>query len=237
MKKVLKIDKPCNENWNEMTPVEQGRHCRVCAKKVVDFSENSHDEIITFLSAAEGQTCGRFKENQIAVYGHKKSSKNIPIYKSIAASFLAIIGFGTSTSVAQEREIYLKGDVAIQPNEEVVKNQFGVTIKGTVLSHNKPVNKAKISLFTNGKLILSVLSNDRGEYTLVIDKETLINNRFTVKVFASGLSTKTIEDLKATKEEITLNIAMEVEHMIMGKIHVEPEKEVYKKGKVSIIEK
>lgn len=30
----ISIPKPCNENWNEMTPDQQGAFCKVCSKVV-----------------------------------------------------------------------------------------------------------------------------------------------------------------------------------------------------------
>ena len=35
------IPEPCHENWNKMTPQEQGRHCAVCSKVVVDFTKKT----------------------------------------------------------------------------------------------------------------------------------------------------------------------------------------------------
>ena len=56
----LKIAQPCHENWQAMTPVEQGRHCGSCAKNVVDFTIMSDREIIDYISLhASGDTCGR----------------------------------------------------------------------------------------------------------------------------------------------------------------------------------
>jgi len=75
MKHKLKIAEPCHENWNKMTPVEQGKHCEVCSKKVIDFTKDSRMEIINYLGEAEGQTCGRFKATQIDFYGEKKKIK------------------------------------------------------------------------------------------------------------------------------------------------------------------
>jgi hypothetical protein len=36
---ILKIDEPCNENWEMMSAVQKGRFCNVCSKDVIDFTK------------------------------------------------------------------------------------------------------------------------------------------------------------------------------------------------------
>lgn len=63
MKKLQAIiKKPCSENWDKMTPNEQGRHCEKCALTVIDFTQMAEDEILQTLQARAGErTCGRMK--------------------------------------------------------------------------------------------------------------------------------------------------------------------------------
>jgi len=60
----IAIPTPCHENWNRMTPAEQGRHCGQCNKVVADFSLMSTDDIIAHL-AKNNNTCGRFGSTQL----------------------------------------------------------------------------------------------------------------------------------------------------------------------------
>lgn len=59
------IQEPCHENWNSMTNEEQGRFCHSCSKTVTDFSVMTDTEILKYLSAANGSTCGRFASDQV----------------------------------------------------------------------------------------------------------------------------------------------------------------------------
>gem|GEM_PF-528182 len=60
------IEKPCSENWDKMTPNEQGRHCEKCAMTVIDFTRKSENEIIEIVHARAGErTCGRMRKTEI----------------------------------------------------------------------------------------------------------------------------------------------------------------------------
>lgn len=68
MKSKYKISilEPCSEDWNKMTPDENGKFCSVCVKSVVDFTNKSKREIEEYLiQNREIKICGRFKKSQI----------------------------------------------------------------------------------------------------------------------------------------------------------------------------
>lgn len=96
---VVRIPKPCHEDWDVMTPTEKGRHCSVCSTTVVDFSASTDAEILRFLNDKAGQkTCGRFSETQLNRPLHSRINlhrlpRNMSITKIFfVATFLA---FGT----------------------------------------------------------------------------------------------------------------------------------------------
>jgi hypothetical protein len=59
------IPKPCHEDWNKMTPTQQGKFCGSCNKQVIDFSLMSDSQILNFLSHQSGKLCGRFDVEQL----------------------------------------------------------------------------------------------------------------------------------------------------------------------------
>jgi hypothetical protein len=66
MKQIqLSIPKPCHENWNEMTPQDQGRFCGACQKTVVDFSTMSDRQLAEFFKKPVSSVCGRFHADQL----------------------------------------------------------------------------------------------------------------------------------------------------------------------------
>jgi len=66
--KIITIPKPCSENWENMSPTQQGRHCFSCEKEVVDFTRFSKQELLQYFSKpknSDHKICGRFNESQI----------------------------------------------------------------------------------------------------------------------------------------------------------------------------
>jgi hypothetical protein len=61
----VQIPTPCHEDWGKMTPTQQGRHCASCCKEVIDFSMMSDVEILKLLNKPNGNTCGRFHNDQL----------------------------------------------------------------------------------------------------------------------------------------------------------------------------
>lgn len=62
----ISIPKPCDADWNKMTPTESNRrHCASCAKHVTDFTESTDGEILAAYQKAGGKICGRFRADQL----------------------------------------------------------------------------------------------------------------------------------------------------------------------------
>jgi hypothetical protein len=62
----LSIPTPCHENWDNMTPVQQGKFCGSCQKQVIDFSNMSDRQVAEFFKKpSTGSVCGRFMTDQL----------------------------------------------------------------------------------------------------------------------------------------------------------------------------
>ncbi len=81
------IQEPCHENWSNMSGETQGRFCHSCSKTVTDFSMMSDQEILRYLSAAPGSTCGRFSTDQLGREIHQPAT---PAKKTFWAYILSM---------------------------------------------------------------------------------------------------------------------------------------------------
>lgn len=88
----------CNRNWEDMIPVENGRFCNDCQKKVVDFTNKTNDEIASYLMSSTTKVCGKFQQSQLA------PSLPQPVWKSwlSAAAMFATVFMGIKEASAQK---------------------------------------------------------------------------------------------------------------------------------------
>lgn len=97
------VPEPCHEDWNKMTPKEQGRFCDSCSKVVVDFTKMSNQEVRDYLQENSNQrVCGHFKKSQLDIPAIEikltAAHYKLPmISKFLLASFL-VFGFNLYTS-------------------------------------------------------------------------------------------------------------------------------------------
>jgi TonB family protein len=61
----ITVPDPCSENWQAMTPGEQGKFCQRCCKAVIDFTNKANGEIIEVL-AKGNKVCGKFRTEQLS---------------------------------------------------------------------------------------------------------------------------------------------------------------------------
>ena len=62
----LEINNPCEKDWNTMKIGLHSRYCDSCEKSVVDFSEKSKEEILSFLlENYNKKVCGRIYKSQL----------------------------------------------------------------------------------------------------------------------------------------------------------------------------
>jgi hypothetical protein len=115
----ISIKKPCHENWDTMTPNEQGAFCGKCVKTVVDFSNRSIDEIKEFFTGKQNENvCGRFETTQLTSLSFDaffKEFKGFNFTKRFAVILYFTFGmwlFNASSGLAQNSG-HEKGDVQV----------------------------------------------------------------------------------------------------------------------------
>lgn len=166
--KSITIPQPCHQNWNQMTPVEQGRHCTQCSKTVTDFTAMTNTEIINYF-ALNGHVCGRFGETQLAGLNNYLAVEEKPRFSwkrlTIAAAVTGL--FATVNANAQN----MLGKVKVSQSVNQIKSTPKVdsitfsTIKGKIVDGNDSTALPGVSVMVKGTRI-GTQTNANGEFTL-----------------------------------------------------------------------
>jgi len=145
----IHIPTPCHENWDAMTPVQQGRFCQSCAKQVVDFSLMTDQEVLNYFNKNTGNTCGRFNSEQLQrPLQPTKQEKKKAWWVAALMPVLMLFEKGK----AQTKDTIAAGDTAI------VAKQVCTLIGDTVItSPNNNIHGKVIG--EKGKPIANVLVN------------------------------------------------------------------------------
>lgn len=144
----ISIQKPCHENWDAMTPNEQGAFCGKCMKTVVDFSNKTIEEIKEYFTGKQNEkVCGRFETKQLTSLSFDaffSEFKGFNFTKRFAVILYFTFGmwlFNASSGVAQTQQT-TKGDV--QVNHNIMGGvRANSTPKDATKKHVKPSGKPK----------------------------------------------------------------------------------------------
>lgn len=104
--KRISINKPCTQPWGNMVPIEGGRYCNSCKKRVTDFTGMSDDDVLKILSATDN-ACGRFGDVQLKVLNHSlQTQQNVfPRRLGLALSLISLFTIGSSKGKQIHRTI------------------------------------------------------------------------------------------------------------------------------------
>jgi len=172
----ISIKKPCHENWDAMTPNQQGAFCGKCVKTVIDFSAKSIEEIKEYFSTKQDEkVCGRFEKTQLTALSFDafyNEFKGFNFTKRFAVILYFTFGmwlFNASTSLAQT-PTHEKGDVQV-----VNPIMGGIRVMPPKQDTAKPVVKPCIKPTAKGKVkcveLIPETHQKMGEVMVVPEKK------------------------------------------------------------------
>ena len=185
----IAIPEPCHKGWQNMTPVEKGRFCASCQKRVLDFTYLSDNEIIKVVTKNDN-LCARINVSNLNRNLIKTKTKS-NCFGYFATTVLAFFGLVTENVVAHEKPVVEQTDLKyLNKASDSVKK---ITVSGRVTydGHLLPganviIKGTKKSTYTdrNGKYTIEV---NQGEILIfsflsMIDKEVLVRNSKKINV-------------------------------------------------------
>lgn len=232
---AITIPKPCHEDWAKMTPVQQGKHCAVCSKEVVDFTAFTKDALYKRVTKGD-HLCGRFRKDQLDTPIYATRDKGRSFAQAAAALLVPMAMLSVTEASGQTTpETIIMGDIA--PVELPVKKydslgigtlsrkqntpQKLITIKGKVRGDDKLLAEAYVLVQGTTK---GTMTDCNGNYSLKTRAgETLV-------YFSSGFKTQKI--LINSQKEIIVNLKREIleeEVVVAGRIKIQDYKSFNKK--------
>ena len=182
---LLNIPEPCHENWQNMTPQEQGRFCGSCQKIVVDFSVMTDKEVLAYFSKASQHVCGRFSNDQLnkelTTTPSRKRTTWLYVWNVLIASVLV------TKSYAQGKPQVKKPPVKTTINEmrsmglivrkDPVEAVIPVKLKGVVLDAqtNQPVTGTSINIKGTQQ---GTSADTAGNFQLSVEKKNILELEF-----------------------------------------------------------
>ena len=143
----LHLPSPCHENWDAMTPRDQGRHCVSCQKTVVDFTAMSDAEVLAFFENRPEQTstCGRLRGDQLSTPPPPyRASRHLRTWMTLAAAVsLPLLGFSQTNPPVPPAEQKLHAN-ASQDSLRLMQDREGFVRGRLVDSEGVPLIGATI---------------------------------------------------------------------------------------------
>lgn len=185
----ITFPKPCHEDWGNMISADKGRFCNSCQKNVIDLSMYTDKKLHEFLIEHRNDNiCARLKGSQLGRSIVPASQTNNWLHKLVAASGLVLMFTlaGTATSFAQAP---LNQHTATYEHSTSTNKNYKpqlLTIKGKVVNKDgAPIPYAIARLSLDARQLTSVLTNEHGDYNLVINTQDF-GNDLELNIIAEG---------------------------------------------------
>lgn len=202
---LLHIPEPCHENWDAMTPQDKGRHCQSCNKIVVDFSVMTDRQVLDYFKNAQGNTCGRFHNDQLQrplIEPQKQPGKWNYFLASVASFFVGL------KLIAQPKVLLGK---VVNPKQEIVnKATENNAIKGEVAAPKLITVSGKVTDEKGVAIAGASITIDKTNKGVVSDKDGNFSCKAksikNITVSAANYETKTVK-IKGD-EDIVIKLAL-----------------------------
>jgi hypothetical protein len=193
--KSIAINKPCQENWEQMIPSERGRFCNLCSKNVIDFTTLNSIEITQIIKNTKGKICAKVTQQQLntpLLFQNSNTEFKLPYSNFTSGVLIATaLTFVTNTNAENNN---ISSEFILNQNSEdlnqkhtsessVTQNETNTTqlIKGIIKDENgQYIENAKISLVTVDTMISTYSRND-GSFYLEIP-ENIIDNDNVIRI-------------------------------------------------------
>ncbi len=183
----ISIPTPCHENWEAMSPREQGKYCGVCSTTVVDFSSMDYQQVLNYLSNKQGRICGRLSSNQIAIPQSRFEQLSSKMKYFVFALGFVFFGFSSEMAFSQTNIT----------DTTQTQNNYG-SISGKVIdAQGKPLDYAAVRVLQGGLIKGGSYTDENGNYLI----KGLKTGKYNIKVSYVGYPDVILIDVRVKQEK------------------------------------
>jgi hypothetical protein len=220
MQKItIHIPTPCHESWDAMTPTATGRHCAACAKTVVDFTEKTDAEILSYLARASGELCGRVRAEQLG----RTLLPAVPVrtsarWRSWLTAVVAAWGLREGSSlpaaaqVPTEQQAHQPGKKPTYPTPTARPKLY---IKGVVRDSATDQPRPGVAVFLKGEN-RSTVTDSAGRFSLRVPAGRQAKARHVLVLHAAGYRSQQVKVPVAPRAAGELAISLLADPAVVG---------------------
>lgn len=212
-KYTIDIPKPCSEDWNQMTPLEKGRHCAVCEKEIYDFSSYTEQELIEQIKKGD-KLCGRIpvKFLNTPLNDGLHTSRGFR-FNGLVATFVNLLVLTTVTTIHGQKTNTTE-HFRVDKNQDRSKDESKLykkrILKGYIVDEeNLPLPGCVISILDTKE---DVVADVYGEFKLIVPAS--IENELNLQATFPGLITQ-IVNVRDFETLLKITMVEEVEEVVI----------------------
>ena len=185
--KSISIPETCHQQWQQMTPTANGRHCEQCCKTVTDFTKMTNNEIITHLNN-KTNTCGRFGTEQLIHLNNSLELSSINIsWRKLGIAVVIAGVFSVSKAEAQ-----VKVSTVMHPRKQKTDQD------NKLLTNPKRISAIDCKAYTAKQIIIS--DEPSTPDTICIKPQI---NEYTYTTLVGGISVVRYSFFRRLRNKIT----------------------------------
>ncbi|SDQ85871.1 hypothetical protein SAMN05421664_2868 [Chryseobacterium soldanellicola] len=187
MRPFLRIEKPCEEPFEKMHDLPDGKFCDLCSKKVLDLSNLKDSEILSLIQENKGEKfCGMVFRNQLnrplieqrhqAQENYSRKTSFTKIAAGVALTASLVHSFPAQTKTVTKTEFVSPQSKKAKENQkkEDKTGDGNVVISGKVLFKGTNTSSTETTVhFITPQKVYSSKTDFQGLYTLEIPKEAV----------------------------------------------------------------
>lgn len=199
---AIQINFQCNESWDKMSNLNQGKFCDKCSKKIHDLTDKSEAEIHQLYTENKGKLCGKIRLQQLnnSIYKQQK----IKLAKFCLALFLVFGGYLFKSELQAQNSA---NDSTVVTIDELRYSY----ISGTIFEKKgkEPIPFATVYYEYKGEKYGTVTDFD-GNFKLKVDLDSIQSASIDLKISALGyMKTKVTGVELSCGEKSVVNLELE----------------------------